>query len=343
MKLGELNWPWVAIAAGTLLLAGCESNKQVGSECRGGVCPRATSVSARACTMSATNIEIRFTGHPDPELQKPVAMCLPRALPTDSAGHIACRMRWTVGTLTEGVGELEAAPPWPVSCDEPFLQPAGEGYADNVCEVKQLSAEEREDGEDGWYYDTSLGDPDAGPDGGICRSGSPGGIRVTEGLRPLSHVTSNVSCSRTLALEDDELVAVDSDECAPPESDASENGAACMPSFASDGFDFDPREAWVEARSNGCNQGACLVFHLHGDPSPDCERSEGKTCPTAEEVERSVYCSCRCDAPEGDPGSLCDCGDGFSCEEILPDGPPGVRGSYCVRDISLSRDAEGGQ
>jgi hypothetical protein len=58
-------------------------------------------------------------------------------------------------------------------------------------------------------------------------------------------------------------------------------------------------------------------------------------CPNDKEIDRSVYCSCRCDAPEGDPGSLCECGEGFGCFATIEDAPPGIRGSYCVRSVSV--------
>jgi hypothetical protein len=46
-----------------------------------------------------------------------------------------------------------------------------------------------------------------------------------------------------------------------------------------------------------------------------------------------VYCSCRCSAPEGDPGELCECPEEFFCvDDVVPAGVPGVRGGYCVRD-----------
>ena len=79
----------------------------------------------------------------------------------------------------------------------------------------------------------------------------------------------------------------------------------------------------------------CLVNELEGDPRPGCRPPErplflGTPCPTESEIERSVYCSCRCDAPEGEPE--CECPSGFMCEPMFQDAPAGIRGGYCIRN-----------
>lgn len=101
---------------------------------------------------------------------------------------------------------------------------------------------------------------------------------------------------------------------------------------------FDPREAYVETGTPECATGTCLVFQLDGDPSPDCAPSEeGPPCATQAEVERSVYCSCRCDVPGGAPGDGCKCPDGFACQEVLAGGPDdGLSGGYCVSTEGIS-------
>jgi hypothetical protein len=81
---------------------------------------------------------------------------------------------------------------------------------------------------------------------------------------------------------------------------------ACMTPQPEDGW--PESTVYLEAGSDACGAGACLT------------------------IEQRSYCSCRCDAPAGDPGSLCDCKEGFSCVPTLFDAPPGLRGSYCVRD-----------
>jgi hypothetical protein len=73
-----------------------------------------------------------------------------------------------------------------------------------------------------------------------------------------------------------------------------------------------------------------MVYKLEGDPQEGCQQSPTKICPTPAEVERSIYCTCRCDS--GNTGfAECECPDGFSCVEVLNKGGPGVRGGYCVR------------
>ena len=43
-----------------------------------------------------------------------------------------------------------------------------------------------------------------------------------------------------------------------------------------------------------------------------------------------MYCSCRCNAPDGT--DECKCPSGFACVDALQDGPDALRGGYCVRE-----------
>ena len=98
---------------------------------------------------------------------------------------------------------------------------------------------------------------------------------------------------------------------------------------------FLASETYLETSSVQCATRVCLVRGLDGDPNnlqeQDCPMGED-TCVPANEVERSVYCSCRCGAPDGSGLPTCDCPGGFICEEVLETGGDGIRGSYCVRD-----------
>jgi hypothetical protein len=84
----------------------------------------------------------------------------------------------------------------------------------------------------------------------------------------------------------------------------------------------------VETGSPDCGGGACLVDHLPGDPRPGCDPSR-TVCPSAEEVERKVHCTCRCDRPADGTGPTCHCPDGFLCAPLLRIADPALRGSYC--------------
>jgi hypothetical protein len=122
-------------------------------------------------------------------------------------------------------------------------------------------------------------------------------------------------------------------------------GDPCLPLFVpSDGF--SDAHAYVEGNHPFCGGAACLVYHLEGDPRGDCaERGgcvpragsfcdgEGLSCADADDVENRVYCSCRCDAPEG--FNECQCPGGFSCVDVLDNGPPEIAGGYCVRNGSV--------
>ena len=107
-----------------------------------------------------------------------------------------------------------------------------------------------------------------------------------------------------------------------------EVGAACVPSSVPFGG-FVSSEVYLEGPGRTCGGDApfCIVYQLEGDPRPACS---GTACADPAEVERRVFCSCRCDTDT--PGaSLCDCPSGFRCENVLDLGGPDIRGSYCIR------------
>jgi hypothetical protein len=328
MNRTSIRLSWILMCAGAALSASCESTTQVGSGCKNGVCPRESSISSRACVVSSTYMEVAIArpdnADPDGALQ---ALCLPRALGTNSSGLIDCRVTWLLNT---GTHAPEEAAPSPERCsDLPFLEPAGAGEPDNACVMQQVSAAASAEGAEGWYYDDEIGD--------LCADGRPG-VHVTAGALPWSRVTVQVECALIQAVDDQgKLVDVAASECGEVTDASAENvGAACMPDGIPEGG-FDPREAWVQTFSDDCDLGTCLTLGLHGDPTAtDCEHGEDIGCPSDEEIERTQYCSCRCDAPAGDPGELCECPEDYSCVPVIADGPAGVRGSYCVRDDSLS-------
>jgi hypothetical protein len=101
---------------------------------------------------------------------------------------------------------------------------------------------------------------------------------------------------------------------------------------------FLASETYLETSSVQCATRVCLVRGLMGDPhnlqEDECPGGEA-TCVPASEVERNVYCSCRCGAPAESGLPTCDCPGGFLCEEVLETGGPGIVGSYCVRDPLL--------
>jgi hypothetical protein len=71
-----------------------------------------------------------------------------------------------------------------------------------------------------------------------------------------------------------------------------------------------------------------MVDQLAGLPQP-CQPRSTTSCATAEETAAHVYCTCRCDAPEG--FEQCACPDGFSCTHLLTHGGNDLRGGYCLR------------
>jgi hypothetical protein len=115
-------------------------------------------------------------------------------------------------------------------------------------------------------------------------------------------------------------------------------GAPCLPEqVPEDGF--ADQEAYVESSSVQCETRVCLVFRLQGDPREGCvpvppdpadPSSRGKICATPENIEKHIYCTCRCNSPGG--FDECECPDGFTCITVLEQGGPGVKGGYCVRN-----------
>lgn len=132
-------------------------------------------------------------------------------------------------------------------------------------------------------------------------------------------------------------------------------GDPCIPEAVPDGG-FLPKETYLETNSVQCATRVCLVQGLAGDPNniedlenpdnscpldckpDDCEvegccEGELSTCVTRAQIDESVYCSVRCDAPDDAAGAPTQsCPSGFTCELILQTGAEGRRGSYCIKD-----------
>jgi hypothetical protein len=128
-------------------------------------------------------------------------------------------------------------------------------------------------------------------------------------------------------------------------------GAPCLPEQIP-ATGFDDKEAYIESSSVQCQTRVCMVYKLAGDPrkgcrmttptaaAPACDPKTTANCPavqattqcaSADEIEKRVYCTCRCKAPANTAFAECACPDDFSCVDVLDQGGPGVRGSYCVK------------
>jgi hypothetical protein len=253
-------------------------------------------------------------------------MCLPRPLPKDDRGKVQCEVRWS-----------EFNPPAGHACsDLPFLSP---GPDDRTCLVHQVSASSADASMgEGWYYDEDAHD---------C-AGAHLAIRFTaSALAPDVDANVYISCYTVRIAATDEAEAdagtsaSDESECVLPKDSARHSSAigdSCTPRFVPEGG-FDERELYVETGSDQCATGACVVYHLSGDPRPDCTAATAgkRGCAKPSDVKQRVYCSMRCDDGPSDDGhgdsSLpWNCGDGFTCQgDAFLNGPEGLRGGYCIR------------
>jgi hypothetical protein len=127
-------------------------------------------------------------------------------------------------------------------------------------------------------------------------------------------------------------------------------GAPCLPEQVP-ATGFDDREAYIESSSVQCQTRVCMVYKLRGDPRTDCNPTPTTAacdpmkdpkcipavqCATKDQVADRVYCTCRCKAPANTAFANCTCPDGFSCVDVLDQGDPGVRGSYCVKNKTFN-------
>ena len=109
-------------------------------------------------------------------------------------------------------------------------------------------------------------------------------------------------------------------------------GESCVPASIPDGG-YGPNEIHLESPNVACGVDWCMSFRLQGDPNftleDGCDPDQA-ACPTDAEVEARLFCTCRCDGPEGD--ETCACSDGFVCETV----PGAEQRGYCVREELVS-------
>ena len=116
-------------------------------------------------------------------------------------------------------------------------------------------------------------------------------------------------------------------------------GDPCEPEEVPDNG-FQLTEVYLETRSLQCRTRVCMVNHLEGDPSVSDPQDPLYVSPA--DLERRVYCTCKCDGQDKDTIRCESCPDGFECCPAFTIGPPGLRGSYCVRNDTCEATAEGG-
>lgn len=110
---------------------------------------------------------------------------------------------------------------------------------------------------------------------------------------------------------------------------------------------YSVTEVVVESQGPSCATGICLSHAFQGRAT--CPYGENCTTPSGAPVtaqvppqlvarapDDSVYCSCRCDGPEG-TGPFCECPSDFECRPMIADfggassAAENLTGSYCVK------------
>lgn len=112
-------------------------------------------------------------------------------------------------------------------------------------------------------------------------------------------------------------------------------GRACRPRWVPP-HGFASSLAYAQTAHPDCGGGACTIYRLGGDPnnlqSEGCPKKD-TPCVSAEEVERAVACSCRCNGPAGS-GPFCECPRGTRCTPFVEHDPEHAA-SYCVSERAL--------
>lgn len=279
------------------------------------------------------------------------AVCLPRPIARASDGRIACGVVWEL----PAPNEANAATP--TQCNAQgfsFLlpprpgEPATNARGGQNCRVAQLAALPGDDGslatvptdndgavfDQGWFYDdftaSTLASCNTVPQQRIAFSGA---IKVphdvTVKLRCLDQELPGAIAPTGADPSGDVPVQADAVCSAGAHAaDASHVGATCQ-SLVIGPAGFDPREVFLSAGTTECGGGVCAMDHLDGDPQPGCTPDDTKRCASSVDIARHVYCTCRCDAPEG--YAQCACPDGFRCEHLLDQGGDDLNGGYCLR------------
>ncbi len=116
------------------------------------------------------------------------------------------------------------------------------------------------------------------------------------------------------------------------EPEGSGVGDSCRPETAGVGLRGD--RVFLETNSVQCETRVCMAYYFDGDPTVAAEEDPTCTdCPTIEEIEERVYCTCRCSLVDDRSGPVCTCPEGFFCEELSGFG---LRGNgYCVKPITM--------
>lgn len=322
------------LVACSIALFACEVSHDAGSDCPDGECPDVAGQNT-PCVLREANRVVGFPSKPVVPIGENARVCFPFApdfpvAPADCQLYIGFDMP---PFANNGVISDCSGIPYLEDVDDSVPGVASFKAANavpHVCRIKHANSPM----DPGWFFRPS-GDLPPAPEL-LC-------LQLTPNTPIPDDVVAWATCFRAEGITRNEsLVSIDPQLCSLPASSAkkaSTVGDACDFTAPPVGG-FQDSVAYIETNAQQCDTGACVAYHIQGDPT--CDVSEPMTCsdgrvPLIEsEIQQRIYCSCRCDGPAGDPGELCKCNPGFECAEVLYSGPPGVRGSYCIRSGTIS-------
>ena len=330
---------YVIVCCFVLTCLACEVAHPLGSDCAEGVCSSESAEREPTCLVHEMWSNVQFFdvepgwGRSDCKYRTPAPVATTE-----------CRLYVAFDGIALPSGQIAHA------CEElPFFEPLGAATekalrrslavkGKTACLVRRVAGPER--AEQGWYetdHDTDPAD--------IAMAGHSAAqlvpktcVSVTQAVPIGDGLEYSLSCTGAETVEGGRaLHPRDAAQCSLP--DVPERkldvGESCMTALPE--FGWLDTSVYVETGSQACDTGVCLTYQF--DYFPNCGSTAYEShCvvdeppPFQAQIDQRSYCSCRCDAPPGDPGSLCSCKEGFSCVPTLFDAPPGLRGSYCVRD-----------
>jgi hypothetical protein len=308
-----------------LCVGACTTERMIGSTCIDGVCETAAASTRIPCLIATGPATIEAPPNAVDEL------CVTDLVHTDGDDMAPCRMLLLVDDPMQTCDGL--------GLDDALNAPSASA---NVCEIPQLERGRRgvaAMSATGWYIEeVSPTDPCASI--GAQRARFDGALVSGTVRLECAHAFADPGSVSDQLRPGEDVLLVDPESCAGlpplPERMPSEVGSLCSARFEPP-EGFYTNRTHIDARSNQCETGVCLVDATRSAQQWPCLEGD-EACADAgpPDLGNLSYCSCRCDA-KGDPSRVaCQCPSGFSCRDVLSGEAPGVlAGGYCMRESAF--------